>query len=90
MLHQSPCWVPGTRRISATPLPVSSALAGQTIARRRQNVIATSSRPQVRIDTRICAIESSKPRLTWPRICTDTRTEATCSRGSRRLGGTTG
>ena len=28
MLHQSPCSVPGTRRMKATPFPVSSALAG--------------------------------------------------------------
>ena len=28
VVHQSPCRVPGTRRTNATPLPVSSALAG--------------------------------------------------------------
>ena len=34
-LHQSPCCVPGTRRTKATPLPVSSALAGHMITRWR-------------------------------------------------------
>ena len=37
MLHQSPCSVPGTRRMNATPLPVRSALAGQTSMRWRRN-----------------------------------------------------
>ena len=31
MLHQSPCSVPGTRRMNATPFPVRSALAGHMI-----------------------------------------------------------
>ena len=39
MLHQSPCSVPGTRRMKATPLPVSSALAGHMITRWRRNVM---------------------------------------------------
>ncbi len=42
MLHQSPCSVPGTRRMNATPLPVSSALAGHMSTRWRRKVIATS------------------------------------------------
>ena len=39
-LHQSPCSVPGTRRMKATPLPVSRALAGHMITRWRQKAIA--------------------------------------------------
>src|SRR5438876_6844572 len=32
-LHQSPCSVPGTRRMKATPFPVSMALAGHMSTR---------------------------------------------------------
>ena len=58
--YQSPVYqgwsagVPTTRRISATPLPVSIALAGHTKDRLCRNVIATSSTAQVMIAARIC------------------------------------
>ena len=61
VLQWSPAGVPGTRRISATPLPVSIALAGHTNARWRRNVIATSMTAQVRMAARICGT------LTWNR-----------------------
>ncbi len=48
MLHQSPCSVPGTRRMNATPFPVSRALAGHMITCCCRKVIATSSTAQVR------------------------------------------
>ena len=60
--HQSPWTVPGTRRISATPLPVSSALAGQTNACVRRKSTTTSIAAAVPRATRIWAIDSSKPR----------------------------
>ena len=47
MLHQSPCSVPGTRRMKATPLPVSSALAGHMITCCRRKAIPISSTAQV-------------------------------------------
>jgi hypothetical protein len=89
-LHQSPCCVPGTRRTNATPLPVRSALAGHMITRRRQNAIADSSTAHVPSDSRICAIESRKSNATCPSTCSDTITEARCSRGSRSVGSRTG
>ena len=52
--------VPTTRRISATPLPVSIALAGQTKARLWRKVSATSMIAQVRIAARICGTLTSK------------------------------
>ena len=61
MLQWSPGGVLGTRRINATPLPVSMALAGQTKDRRARNVSATSRIAHVRIAARICGT------LTWKR-----------------------
>lgn len=52
-LHHWPCTVPGTRRMNATPLPVSKALAGQASMRCRHQTIAISSNAQVPIATRI-------------------------------------
>ena len=46
--------VPTTRRINATPLPVSIALAGQTNAFAERKVRATSNTAEARIDARIC------------------------------------
>ena len=71
MLHQSPCRVPGTRRMNATPLPVRSALAGHISTCCLRMVIATSSTAQVTSETRICAIESWK----WKPICPITCSE---------------
>ena len=59
-LHQSPGSVPGTLRMSAMPLPVSNALAGQAITFSRLNATASSIRPQVAIESRIWAIETLK------------------------------
>ena len=89
-LHQSPCSVPGTRRMNATPLPVRSALAGHMITCWRKNVIATSSTAQVPSATRIWAIERWKSNATWPRTCSEMITAARCSRGSRIDGSSTG
>ena len=89
-VHQSPCAVPGTRRMNATPLPVSSALAGQRITRCVRNAIATSSTAHVASETRICAIESSKWKPTWPITCSDVIVAARCRRGSRSFGRRTG
>ncbi len=66
MLHQSPCSVPGTRRMKATPFPVRRALAGHMITCWRLKAIPTSSTAHVRSDTRICAIERRKSNATWP------------------------
>ena len=82
--------VPMTRRIKATPLPVSIALAGQTKARLVRNVRATSMIAQVTIAARICGTLTRKCRPTWPRTWTVMITAATCSRGSRMFGSTSG
>ena len=82
--------VPTTRRMSATPLPVSIALAGQTMARLLRKVSATSMTAQVRIAARICGMLTRKPRTAWPRMWIVMMTAATWSRGSRELGRTSG
>ena len=89
-LHQSPWAVPGTRRMKATPLPVSIALAGHRITRRLRKAIAISSAAHVPTDSRICAMESSKWKPTWPITCRDVIVAARCSRGSRNVGSSTG
>ncbi len=61
VLQWSPGGVPGTRRMSATPLPVSMALAGHTKDRWLRNVSATSMSAHVRMAARICGT------LTWKR-----------------------
>src|SRR4029079_10662174 len=78
--------VPTTRRIRATPLPVSIALAGQTNVRVERNVSATSITAVVRIAARICGMLTRKWRPTWPRTWTVMITAATWSRGSRIFG----
>ena len=90
MLHQSPCCVPGTRRMKATPFPVSSALAGHISTCCLRTVIATSSTAQVRSDTRICAIDSWKWKPIWPITCSEVIVNARCSRGSLSFGRTMG
>ena len=90
MLHQSPCSVPGTRRMNATPFPVSSALAGHMSTRCVRNVIPISSTAQVSTETRIWAIERLKPNEVCPRTCSEMITAARCSRGSRTVGNSTG
>ena len=89
-LHQSPCSVPGTRRMKATPLPVSSALAGHMITRRCQNAIDDSSTAQVKSETRICAIDRSKPSTVCPSACSEKITDARCRRGSVSFGSSNG
>ena len=81
---------PTTRRMSATPLPVSMALAGHTMAPLWRYVMATSMTAHVTMAARIWNTVTWKPRPTWPRTWMDRRTVATCSRGSRMLGRTTG
>ena len=88
-LHHWPCWVPATRRMNATLLPVSNALAGQTMAPRSQNVITTSRTAAVTMAVRICAIETLKPKMVWPRTCNERMTPASCRRGSRLDGNVT-
>src|SRR5437773_2158613 len=90
VLQGWPGGVPTTRRIRATPLPVSMALAGQTMVRLCWNVIATSRTAQVKIAARIWGTLTQKPSPTWPRTWTVMITAATCNRGSRMLGRNTG
>ena len=49
---------PGTRRMNATPLPVSIALAGHMRTCCCRNAIPTSSTAHVASEMRICAIET--------------------------------
>ncbi len=90
VLHVSSGGVPGTRRISATPLPVSIALAGHTNVRVRRNVIVTSMIAAVRIAERICGTLTQKLRPSCPSVWMVRTTAATCSRGSRIFGRITG
>src|SRR4051794_25099614 len=61
VVQWSPGGVPGTRSTSATPLPVSMALAGQTNALRARKVSAISMAAHVTTADRICGT------LTWNR-----------------------
>jgi hypothetical protein len=88
--HGSPTCVSVVRRIRATPLPVSIALAGHTNAPLERRVRATSMTAQVRIAARICGIVTRKWSPTWPRMWIEMMHAATWSRGSRMLGRTTG
>ena len=90
MFHGSSGGVPTTRRMSATPLPVSMALAGHTNACDERKVSATSMIAQVMIDARICGMLTRKWSPTCPRTWIVMITAATCSRGSRMLGRNTG
>ncbi len=72
--------------MSATPLPVSIALAGHTNVRVWRKVSATSMTAQVRIAARICGMLTWNPSPTWPRTWIVMMTAATWSRGSRVLG----
>ncbi len=74
----------------ATPLPVSMALAGHTSVPDRRTVYTTSMTAQVRIADRICGTDTAKPSATCPSTWMVMITAARCSRGSRRLGRTTG
>ncbi len=78
--------VPTTRRIRATPLPVSIALAGHTNERVCRKVRTTSMIAVVRIAARICGTLTLKCSPTWPRTWIVMITTATCRRGSRMLG----
>ena len=60
VFHGSSGGVPTTRRIRATPLPVSIALAGQTNDRVWRKVRTTSMMAQVRIAARICGTLTRK------------------------------
>ncbi len=72
--------------MSATPLPVSIALAGHTNDRLCRNVKVISITAQVRIAARICGTLTRKSSTTWPRTWMVMITVATWSRGSRRVG----
>ena len=72
VLHQSPCCVPGTRRTKATPLPVTSALAGHISTPCRRQTIATSGTAQAPREIRICATESRNAKAICPSICSET------------------
>ena len=89
-LHQSPCTVPGTRRMKATPLPVRSALAGHISTCCLWKAIAISITAHVASAIRIWAIESWKWNPTWPITCSEMIVAARCSRGSLSFGSTTG
>src|SRR5262245_49094115 len=78
--------VPTTRRIRATPLPVSIALAGHTNIRVDRNVRATSMIAVARIAARIWGMLTRKWRPTWPRTWTVMITDAARGRGARMLG----
>ena len=82
--------VPTTRRMSATPLPVSIALAGHTNARLSLNVSTTSITAQVRIAARIWGTLTRKWSPTCPRTWIVMMTAATWRRGSRIVGRTRG
>src|SRR4051812_20229767 len=89
-LHQSPCSVPGTRRMKATPLPVRSALAGHARMCCLRATTATSMTKHVASEMRICAIETRKSNATWPWICREKMTPARWRRGSLGFGSCTG
>ena len=91
MLHQSPCCVPGTRRMNATPFPVSSALAGHISTCCLRAVIAISSTAQVR-ERRAGSARSRRGSgtPTCPSTCSEMITAARCSRGSLSFGRTIG
>ena len=82
--------VPTTRRMRATPLPVSIALAGHTKALLERKVRATSMIAVVRMAARIWGTLTRKCSPSWPSTWMVMITEATCRRGSRRLGRKTG
>ena len=82
--------MPITRKISATPLPVSMALAGHTNDRELTNVHVTSITAHVRMATRICTTDTRNPRTVWPRMWIEMMTAARCKRGSRIDGSTSG
>ena len=87
----SPAVVSVVRRISATPLPVSIALAGHTnmpVLRKRQRDLDDRAGHDGGQDLRHCHPEARAP--TWPRTWIEMMTAATCRRGSRTLGSTTG
>jgi hypothetical protein len=88
--HGSSGRVPTTRRIRATPLPVSMALAGHTNERLWRKVRTISMIAVDRMAARICGTLTRKWSPTWPRTWIVMITAATCSRGSRMLGRTSG
>ena len=78
--------VPTTRRMSATPLPVSIALAGHTNDRVCRKVRTTSMIALARMAARICGTLTLKCSPTWPRTWIVMITAATWRRGSRMFG----
>ena len=90
VLHQSPWRVPGTRKMNATPLPVSIALAGHIRTCCLRKVIAISSTAQVSTEMRIWAIETRNWKTVWPSTWSVVITTARCSLGSLGFGSKTG
>ena len=87
MLHQSPCCVPGTRRTNATPLPVSSALAGHMSTCCWRNAIADlEHRARDERDRGSARSRAGSGTPTWPSTCSEVIIAARCSRGSRSFG----
>ena len=89
VLHHWPWRVPGTRRMKAVLLPVSSPLAGHRMVLSFKKLTPNSISAPAARQARICAIESRKPSTVWPSACRVSSTAATCRRGSRMLGRTT-
>jgi hypothetical protein len=69
---------------------VSIPLAGQTSLPVFRKVINTSITAAAKIADRICGTETLNPSVVMPSVWIETITAAVCSRGSRRLGRTTG
>ena len=90
MFQGSSGGVPTTRRISATPLPVSIALAGHTNVFVERKVRAISMIAVVMIAARIWGTLTRKCRPTWPSTWIVMITAATWSLGSRMFGRMTG
>ena len=89
-LHQSPCCVPGTRRTKATPLPVSSALAGHMM----HVLLPEGDRDleHARSAERDEDLRDREPEVErdLADTCSDMITAARCRRGSLSFGSSTG
>src|SRR5260370_12228665 len=72
--------------MKAVLLPVSKPLAGHRSCLSLKKATQNSIKAPVARQTRICAIESRKPRTVWPSAWSVSKTMATCKRGSRMLG----
>ncbi len=71
-------------------LPVRTPLAGHMSIRVLRKVMTPSMRPHTAIEMRIWATETLKSSSVWPRTWIVMTIVESFSRGSRRLGSTTG